>query len=119
MGVWKRFTFAAPAALNAWAFATHDRTGFGFINVRGPNRILDILVDPANAAGIEHEIELCSSGGIPTGKRWSSTSIDPASQGRGSAGLVRLKGGQYNFNVMQRLGALTALSFRVLFEREP
>lgn len=114
----RRFTRAAPGALNVFAFATDDETGLTFVRITGQNAILDMAVAPANAAGINHVINIVKNG-VDTGRRVYTVTIDPASAGRVAVGPILLSPGDYYFNVSQTLGALTAVSFIVKFARQP
>jgi hypothetical protein len=110
--IFRRFTRAAPAALSTYAFATDDVTGLTFYNLTTANQILDMVSDPAPAAGVAYEIALFKNG-VDTGRHFFSRSLDPASAGRVAVGPVDLAPGQIGFNVQQTLGALAAYSFVV------
>jgi len=114
----RRFTRAAPGALNVDANATDDETGLTYFRT-SQNVILDIVSCPQPAAGVNYRIALLRSGGIDTGRRFFSVSLDPASAGRVSVGPIQLSGGDYFFSVRQTLGALAAYSFIVKFAKAP
>jgi len=114
----RRFTRAAPGALAVFAFATDDETGLTFVRITGKNAVVDVVSDPAPAAGIGYQINLWKNG-VDTGKRIFSRSIDPASAGRVSVGPIGLGPGDYYFNVAQVLGGLAAYSFVVKFAGSP
>lgn len=110
--IFRRWTRAAPGALDVFALATDDITALGFYTIGTMNSILDIVSDPAPGAGVRYEIRLFKNG-IDTGRSWFSNSLDPASAGRVAVGPVDLSPGNIAFNVAQRLGALAAYSFVV------
>ena len=110
--MFRRFTRAAPGALDVFAFATDDVTALTFYQLAQANQILDMVSDPAPAAGVAYEIALFKNG-IDTGRHFFSRSLDPASAGRVAVGPVDVSPGQLQFNVAQRLGALAAYSFVV------
>ena len=112
----RRFTRAAPGALNVFAYATDDETGLTFIRVTKATRIVGIVSSPQNAAGVNHQVNL-QKGGIDTGRRFYSTALDPAQIGRVAFQPINLSPGDYFFSVSQTLGALGAYSFEVTFDR--
>jgi len=114
----RRFTRAAPGALDTFALAVDEETGLTFIRITSPNVILDMVNDPNPAAGARYEIRIIK-GGIDTGRRIYSLSIDPMSAGRIAVGPITLGPGDYSFSVAQRAGALAAYSFIVKFARAP
>lgn len=114
----RRYTRAAPGALNVFALMTDDETGLTFVYITKPNVIEDIVSSPQNAAGINHVINILKNG-VDTGRRLYSTSLDPASAGRMPVGPIALSPGLYSFNCSQTLGALTAYSVQIRFRTEP
>ena len=109
----RRFSIAAPGALNVDANATDDESGLAFFNP-GNNVILDMLSDPQPAAGINHTVALFK-GGTDTGRRFYSTGLNPASAGRISVGPLPLTPGNYQLRIRQTLGALTAYNVTLKF----
>ena len=115
--LFRRFTAAAPAALNVFAFVPDDITALTFYQLVSNNALLDMVNDPTNAAGIRHEIVMFKNG-LDTGRHWFTDSLDPASAGRVAVGPVDIIGpSQLQFSVGQRAGALTAYSFLVKLAR--
>lgn len=110
----RRYTRAAPAALNTFAFATDDVTALTFTRIPAPNQILDMVNDPDPAAGLTYIIEVTKEG-VPTGRRIPTTGISPASAGRIAVGPVGLSPANYGYSVAQSAGALTATSFVVKY----
>lgn len=108
--IFRRWTRAAPGALDVFAFASDDVTALTFYNLAVNNQILDIVSDPAPGAGVAYEIALFKNG-LDTGRHWFSRTLDPASAGRVAIGPVDIAAGQMQFNVAQRLGALAAYNF--------
>lgn len=114
--IWRRFTRAAPGALNVFAFATDDITTLAFYRLQNSNTILDILSDPAPGAGVAYQVDLWKNG-IATGRSFFSRTLDPASAGRAAIGPVDIIGpADSAFNVSQVLGALAAYNFVVKFD---
>lgn len=110
----RRYTRAAPGALNVDALATDDDTALTVQQLTIGNAILDITSAPQNAAGINYEIRLLKNN-IQTGRTFFSVTMDPASAGRVVPGAIRLASGQIAYAVRQTLGALTAYSFIVKY----
>lgn len=109
--IFRRWTRAAPGALDVFALATDDITALGFYTLGGNNSIIDIVSDPDPGA-LRYEIRLFKNG-IDTGRSWFSSSLNPGSAGRVAVGPVDISPGNIAFNVAQRAGALTAYSFVV------
>jgi hypothetical protein len=114
----RRFTRAAPGALNVFAFATDDETALTFVRISKNNTMLDVVSAPQPAAGINYTIQLWKNG-VDTGRRFYSVTIDPASAGRIAVGPISLSAGDYYFNVSQTLGALAAYSFIIKLATAP
>jgi len=111
--IWRRFTRAAPGALNVFAFATDDITTLTFYRVQDNNTILDVLSDPAPGAGVAYQIDIWKNG-IATGRSLFSRTLDPASAGRAAVGPIDIVGpADVGFQVSQVLGALAAYNFVV------
>lgn len=77
----RRYTRAAPGALDVFANATDDITAQAFARIPAPNSILDMLNDPDPAAGLRYEIQLLKEG-IQTGRGFFTNSMSAASAGR-------------------------------------
>lgn len=113
--IFRRWTRATPAALDTFALATDDITALGFYAITRTVELQDIVSDPAPAGGVRYEIRLLKNG-IPTGRQWFSTGLDPASAGRVAIGPVTIAGpSNINFDVAQRSGALAAYNFVTKF----
>ena len=110
----RQYNVAAPAALNTFAFATDDVTSLTFTRIPTQNQLLDMLNNPDPAAGLTYTIELMKEG-ISTGRRFMSASLSPASAGRIAVGPIGLSPANYNYNVAQTAGALTATKFIVKY----
>jgi len=110
--LFRRFTRAAPGALNVFAFATDDITTLAFYNNAKPNQILDMVNDPQPAATLRYEIALFKNG-LDTGRHFFTDSLNPNTAGRVAVGPIDITPGQVQFAVAQRFGALTAFSFVV------
>lgn len=115
--IFRRFTRAAPAALDVFAFCTDDVSALTFYQLAGPNALLDLVNDPDPAAGLRYQVSLFRNS-LDTGRSWFSNSLSAASAGRVAVGPVDIKGpSQIQLNVAQRAGALTAQSFVVKLAR--
>lgn len=114
----RRFTRAAPGALNVFARVTDDESALTYIRVTTPNAILDMVNDPDPVAGLIYNIRIIKNN-IDTGRRVSTLSISAASAGRMAVGPINLSPGDYAFDVAQTLGGLAATSFVVKFATTP
>jgi len=114
----RRFTRAAPGALNVFAFATDDITGLTFIRLARANMLQDLINSPNPAAGLNYNIALTSDG-IQTGQNFFSEQLAETSAGRIAVGPIDLLPGNKGFSVSQTLGALTAYSFAAKFAGRP
>jgi len=110
----RRYTRAAPGALNVDALATDDDTALTVQQLNQPNSILDMFSAPQNAAGVNYEIRLLKNN-VQTGRTFFSVAMDPGSAGRSAVGPVDISAGQISYAVRQVLGALTAYSFAVKY----
>lgn len=108
----RQFDAAAPAALNVFAPSTDDVTKLTFLKTP-QNTILDILSNPDPGA-LTYTIELAKEF-IPTGRRFMSSSLNPASAGRVAVGPIPISAANWAFLVAQTAGALTAYNFIVKF----
>lgn len=110
----RRYTLAAPAALNTFGNLTDDVTTQATFTLFSPNQIQDIVNDPDPAAGLRYEFRLLKNGNETPVKVFSS-SISPATAGRVAYGPVNMSVGQYIWTGAQRAGALTATSIIVKY----
>jgi len=112
--VTKRYTLAAPAALNNFAALTSDEepTESSFVLFQD-NAINDIVNDPDPAAGLRYEFVMHKNG-ESTPLRAYSNAISPLTQGRVKV-VGNLSKGKYAIKGAQRAGALTATSILVQF----
>lgn len=112
--VMRRFTLAAPAALNAFAASTDDISGQTFYEIAQALDLLDLFNDPDPAAGLRYEFRAFKNG-FDTGRSFFSNSLSTASAGRAAIGPVTVTPGQLQFQGAQRAGALTATSIVAKF----
>jgi len=112
--VLRRYTLAAPAALNVFNNLTDDETGVATFLILKGNAILDVVNDPDPAAGLRYEFVL-NKNGQQTPVRAFSTTISPATAGRTAIGPVTMSQGNYIWSGAQRAGALTATSIVVKY----
>lgn len=110
----RRYTLAAPAALDTFANLTDDLTGQAQFTLFAPNAILDMVNDPDPAAGLRYEFRLLKNG-TETPVKIFSSAISPASAGRVAVGPINMSVGQYLWSGAQRAGALTATSVLVKY----
>ena len=110
----RRYTRAAPAALNVDALATDDETTLAFQQLNQNNAILDAFSAPQPAGGVNYEIRLLKNN-IQTGRTFFSVAMDPASAGRSAIGPIDLSAALYGYTVRQVLGALAAYSFVIKY----
>lgn len=110
----RRYTLAAPAALNTFANLTDDITGQAPFLILQGNQIQDIVNDPDPAAGLRYEFVL-NKNGMQTPVRVFSSSISPTTAGRMNVGGVSMSAGNYIWTGAQRAGALTATSIIVKY----
>lgn len=111
----RRYTLAAPAALNTFGNLTDDVTTQAPFTLFAPNTILDVVNDPDPAAGLRYEFRLLKNGSETPVKIFSSA-ISPATAGRVAVGPVNMSVGQYIWSGAQRAGALTATSIIVKYQ---
>jgi len=115
ISIQRRYTRAAPGALNVDALATDDDTAQAIQQINLENALLDIYSSPQPAAGVNYEVRLLKNN-VQTGRTYFSTAMDPASAGRSRIGNVPISPGQIAYQVRQVLGALTAYSFVVQYD---
>jgi len=114
----RRYTSAVPAALGAITNVTDDITSQATNFSAGSNAMMDIIDDPQPAAGLRYEIRLLIDD-IDSGRAFFTDSLNPATEGRhkitqiNPTGIKTHQGARVQFQVIQRLGALTAFSFVV------
>jgi hypothetical protein len=110
----RRYTLAAPAALNVFGNLTDDETGVAtFLLLKG-NAIMDIVNDPDPAATLRYEFIL-NKNGQQTPVRIFSTGISPTTAGRMNVGGVTMSAGNYIWSGAQRFGAVAATSIIVKY----
>jgi len=110
----RRYTRAAPGALNVDALATDDDTAQAVQQLNDDNEIVDLFSAPQPAAGVNYEMRLLKNN-VQTGRTFFSVAVDPGSAGRSDIGPLPLSKGQIAWAVRQVLGALTAYSFVVKY----
>ena len=110
----RRYTLAAPAALNTFNNLTDDLTGQAQFLILGSNVLQDMVNHPDPAAGLRYEFVLLKNGNQTPVRAFSST-ISATTQGRIPLGPVTLSAGQYIFSGQQTAGALTATSIVVRY----
>tara|TARA_B100001123_G_C15305672_1_gene1022609 strand:- start:1120 stop:1485 length:366 start_codon:yes stop_codon:yes gene_type:complete len=110
----RRYTLAAPAALNVFNNLTDDETGLTQYLILTNNTILDVVNDPDPGAGLRYEFVLLKNGNQTPVRVFSST-ISPATAGRVAIGPINMTAGQYQWSGAQRAGALTATSIIVKY----
>lgn len=113
----RRYTFAAPAALNAFALASDNITNLTFTQTNRQNAILDAYSDPHYAAAERYEIRMMT-GGIENGVAMFTDGMNPATAGRSAVGPIDIKGNtQISYNVAQRAtgGGLAAYNFVIKY----
>lgn len=109
--IFRRFTRAAPGALNVFAFSTDDISTLTFYRMMNNNQLQDVVSDPAPGAGVAYQIEIWKNQ-ISTGRNLFSRTLDPATAGRVAIGPIDIIGpADVGFNVSQVLGALAAYNF--------
>lgn len=109
----RRYTLAAPAALNVFNNATDDVTTVATFLILQGNAIQDIVNDPDPAVGLRYEFVL-NKNGQQTPVTVFSSSISPTTAGRMSY-QASMSAGNYIWTGAQRAGALTATSFIVKY----
>ena len=110
----RRYSLAAPAALNVFNPLTDDETGLTQYLILTGNAILDVTNDPDPAAGLRYEFVLLKNGNQTPVRIFSST-ISPTTAGRVAVGVINMTAGQYQWSGAQRAGALTATSIIVKY----
>lgn len=110
----RRYTRAAPGALNVDALATDDDTALTVQQINVDNEIVDMFSAPQPGAGVNYEIRLIKNN-VQTGRTYFSVAIDPGSAGRSDIGPIPISPGQVAYQVRQVLGALAAYSFVVKY----
>ena len=109
----RRYTLAAPAALNVFGNLTDDVTTVATFLILSNNQIQDIVNDPDPAAGLRYEFVL-NKNGMQTPVSVFSTSISPTTAGRMSYS-ASMSAGNYIWTGAQRAGALAATSIIVKY----
>ena len=88
----RRYTRAAPAALNVFALATDDVTGLSVQQLNKDNAIIDFVNSPDNAAGIDHFQQLFINN-LDTGVAFFSSNSSPTTAGRTLPGPIPISVG--------------------------
>lgn len=119
MAVWqRRFTRAAPGALNTFANMTDDVSGAADW-LSSPNTIIDCINAPDPAAGLRYEIVLLDKMAHDTGIHLFTdtllTTVDLNARGV----YIPLLGGRYYWSCAQRLGGLAAYSMLMKLAHQP
>jgi len=118
--IMRRYTRAAPAALNQFALATDDVTGLSVQQLNKDNAIIDYVNAPDPGAGLTYESRLLVNN-LEAGPAFFSVNSSAASAGRTVPGPLPIAvggaagGKQLSYNVAQGAGALTAYSFIVKY----
>ena len=113
----RRYTSAVPAALGAVTNVTDDITTQATNFTALANSIMDIVNDPDPAAGLRYEIRLLIDD-VDSGRAFFTTSLSPLTEGRtkitqiNPTGLKIHGNARIQWQVIQRAGALTAISFQ-------
>ena len=110
----RRYTLAAPAALDVFGNLTDDVTAQAPFTLFAANQIQDVVNDPDPAAGLRYEFRLVKNGSETPIKVFSGA-ISPATAGRVAVGPINMSVGQYIWSGAQRAGALTATSILVKY----
>jgi len=110
----RRYTLAAPAALNVFNNLTDDVTTEATFTLFGANIILDVVNDPDPAATTRNEYRL-NKNGQETAIKLFSTAISPTTAGRVAVGPINMSTGQYIWSGAQRVGTLAANSIIVKY----
>jgi len=110
----RRYTLAAPAALNVFGNMTDDVTTVATFLILKNNEIRDMVNDPDPAAGLRYEVIL-NKNGQQTPVTAFSSMMSPTTAGRTAIGPVSMSAGNYIWTAAQRAGALTATSVIVKY----
>lgn len=103
----RRFSKPNAGTVNVQELMTDDITNLTFLQLQGPNVILDMFMDPAPAATQRYTIELFKNS-ISTGRNFFSTAMDTSSAGRSAVGPIKLAAGQVQFGATQTAGTAAA-----------
>lgn len=110
----RRYTLAAPAALNVFGNMTDDKTTQANFLLLTKNEIKDMVNDPDPAAGLRYEAILVKNGQQTPVTAFTSA-MSPTTAGRTAIGPVSMSPGNYQWSMAQRAGALTATSIIVKY----
>ena len=97
---------ATPAALNTPIFMLDNQSQQTIFTILAPNQLQDLVMNPDNAAGLLYTFTLFKNGNS-TPVIAASPDMSPTTQGRVPIGPVNMSAGQYQWSLVQTLGALT------------
>ena len=97
---------ATPAALNTPIFMLDNQSQQTIFTILAPNQMQDLGMNPDNAAGLLYTFTLFKNGNS-TPVIAASPAMSPTTQGRVPIGPVNMSAGQYQWSLVQTLGALT------------
>ena len=97
---------ATPAALNTPIFMLDNQSQQTIFTILAPNQLQDLVMNPDNAAGLLYTFTLFKNGNS-TPVIAASPAMSPTTQGRVPIGPVNMSAGQYQWSLVQTLGALT------------
>jgi len=98
---------ATPAALATPIFMTDNQSQQTIFTILAPNQLQDLVMNPDPAAGLLYTFTLFKNGNS-TPVIAASPAMSPTTQGRVPIGPVNLSPGQYQWSLVQTLGAATA-----------
>ena len=111
----RRYTLAAPGALNVFGNLTDDVTTQAPFTLFAPNAILDLVNDPDPPATQRFEFRLLKNGS-ETPVKVFSTAVSPTTAGRVAVGPINMSVGQYIWTGAERVGTLAATSIIVKYQ---
>ena len=97
---------ATPAALNTPIFMLDNQSQQTIFTILAPNQLQDLVMNPDNAAGLLYTFTLFKNGNS-TPVIAASPAMSPTTQGRVPIGPVNMSPAQYQWSLVQTLGALT------------
>ena len=97
---------ATPAALNTPIFMLDNQSQQTIFTILAPNQLQDLVMNPDNAAGLLYPFTLFKNGNS-TPVIAARPAMSPTTQGRVPIGPVNMSAGQYQWSLVQTLGALT------------
>ena len=96
-----------PAALNTPIFMVDNQSQQTIFTILAPNQLQDLVMNPDAAAGLLYTFTLFKNGNS-TPVIASNSAMSATTQGRVPIGPVSMSPGQYQWSMVQTLGALTA-----------